>query len=79
MKNSSLKSTLTGAAIFGACGFLFLAESFYAKITQTFIPAGRLGATPLTPIGGLIVACLFFAVAAYALFLAYRARKKGND
>jgi hypothetical protein len=37
MKNSSLKSALTGAAIFGACGFLFLAQSFYAKATHTLV------------------------------------------
>jgi hypothetical protein len=79
MKNNSLKSALMGAGIFGGCGLLFLAESFYTKLTRTFISAGKSGAAAMSPKDGLIVAFLFFAVAAYSLFLAYRARKKGDE
>jgi hypothetical protein len=82
MKNNkkALKSAPTGAAIFAACGFLFLAKSFHAKITNITVPAGVPGGPAfLTPTEGFIVAFLFFAVAGYALLLAYRARKKSDD
>ena len=75
----SLQSALTGAAIFGALGVIFLAKSFYADVTHTLTPAGRPGAPLMTPHEGYITSLLFFAVAGYALFLAFRARSKNDD
>jgi hypothetical protein len=78
-KDRIINSALTAAGILGAFGLMFLAESFYAKLTHGWVRAGRPGAGPLTPNEGLVVAGLFFAVAAYALFLAYRARNNTDD
>jgi hypothetical protein len=42
-------------------------------------PNAAPGAPPMSPQQGYVVSLLFFAVTAYALFLAYRARGKDDD
>ena len=74
----SLTSALTSAAIFGAVGLVVLAESLYADGTHSLIPVGRFGAPSMTPHQGYIVV-LFLAVAAYALFLAFRAQNRDSE
>jgi hypothetical protein len=75
----SERSALSCAAVLGALGMIFLAHSFYAQLTHDLVPAGRPGAPPMSPQQGYFVSLLFFAVAAYALFLAYRAHRKNDD
>ena len=75
----SLRSALAGAAIFAAIGLIFLVKSFYGEATHTLFPAGRPGAPLMSPQQGYAASLVSFAVAAYALFLAFRARKKGDD
>ena len=76
---SGVKSGLTCAAIFAALGFIYAVKAVIADVNRTSMPAGRPGAGMITPHYGYFIAGLFLALAAYCLFLAFRARNKSDN
>jgi hypothetical protein len=67
----AFRSGLGWAGLMAAFGLIFLFQAHHAAVNHTIIPPGSKHSW-MTPQEGYIVAFMFFALAGYAIVLAFR-------